>query len=191
MSSKKITIIASLLIIIACFLPWWGLICTFIPSSGERSYAFFISNPFFDSFVKVLVMYTEGSFTAAPSTILSGFTDTSFVAPFPLLLAVIIALIGGVIGLISFGNKKIAIVGSLVVLVGVILFIIFIATGTIPGGIDPTYFTDNGLNAFFGSFTRDVLLFHNANDLFGISFGPILALVGGLALLYGGFKGND
>jgi hypothetical protein len=181
-TSKRI-ILASIIVIISCFLPWWGLFSEFIPNSGENAYIIFVSNPFFDSFLKVFFF---GQDTFDLTNGLSGFVGDN-AASIVLLVAVIITLVGGALGIISLGNKKIALIAAGLVLVGVLIYIICLAVGQLPGLVNPEYFTDNGLNPIFGTHVRSVL-FGKTSDTFGINIGPILAGLAGLALLILAFK---
>ncbi|MHA1249994.1 MAG: hypothetical protein ACTSRP_08405 [Candidatus Helarchaeota archaeon] len=161
---KKIVIISAILIILSCFLPWWNLFCEVIPDSGDRSYALFISNPLFDSYIKIFITYTNDSSIIQGDLILQGVLDSNYTAQIPLLICVIVTLIGGIIGLISFGKKKIILISGLIALLGVILYIIFMATGTEPSGIDPNYFTDNNLVPIFGTFSREIFFIVKIGD---------------------------
>lgn len=183
-TSKRI-IAVSIIVIISCFLPWWVLFSEYIPGSGESSYLVFISNPFLDSFVKFF--YFGPEINLFSSMLHLNFYKSDAAASIVLLIAAIITLIGGVIGIISLGNKKIVLIAAAIVLVGVLIYLIGLAVGELPGLIDPTYFSDNGLNPIFGTHIRDFGV-DEASDTFGISFGPIIAGLAGLALLILGLK---
>lgn len=182
-TSKRI-ILASIIVIISCFLPWWGLITEYMPSSGDSSYVIFISNPMLDSFLKFFFFGPEVNLTLALAL---DFYSPDATASILLLIALIITLVGGALGIISLGNKKVALIAAALVLVGVLLYIIFLAVGQLPGFMDPNYFSDNGLNPIFGTHIRDFGA-DKASDTFGISAGPIIAALSGLVLLILAFK---
>ncbi len=183
--TTKWIILSSILVIISCFLPWWGLFCEYIPISGSSSYIFFLSNPFFDNFVKVIFI--------GPSTFdlddgLTNVFNGGQAASIILLIGVIITLIGGALGIISLGNKKIALIGAALVFAGIIIYIIGLLLGELPGMINPTYFTENELSPIFGKHIRTINIFNKASDTFGVSIGLILAAIGGTGLLISGFR---
>lgn len=183
-STSKRIILASIVVILSCFLPWWGLFSEYIPNSGDSSYLIFISNPILDSFLKFIFIGPEVNLTLALAL---DFYSADATASILLLIALIITLIGGALGIISLGNKKVALIAAALVLVGVLMYIIFLAVGQFPGFIDPEYFSDNELIPIFGTHIRDFGL-DKASDTFGISAGPIIAGLSGLVLLYLAFK---
>ncbi|MDD1778250.1 MAG: hypothetical protein LUQ65_08785 [Candidatus Helarchaeota archaeon] len=187
---KRAIAIAALLVIIASFLPWWWLFSEAIPSGADKTYGIFLSNPFFGNFFQMFYIFSENSSVLDLLTVHGSFVDLSITAPITLLIAVIISLIGGIIGLISLGKRKIAALGGLLVVLGVILYIVFVATGSMPGGVSLSYLNSEGLNPLLGTFNRSELG-TQYNHFFGIAIGCILALIGGLALLFSGLKGKD
>ena len=187
---KKAIVIAAILVMLSCFLPWWWLFSEAIPSGADKTYGIFLSNPFSGNFFQMFYIFSENSSILDLLTVHGSFLDLNITAPITLLIAVIISLIGGIIGLISLGKRKVAAVGGLLVVLGVILYIVFVVTGTVPGGVSLSYLNSEGLNPLFGTFDRNVLG-TQYNHIFGISIGCIMALIFGLVLLFSGLSGKD
>ncbi|MHA1265357.1 MAG: hypothetical protein ACTSRS_09005 [Candidatus Helarchaeota archaeon] len=182
--------IAALLVIIACFLPWWGLFSEAIPSGYDKTYTLFLSTPLFGDYQTLITVYTANSNVFDLFVINTGFLDRSIPASVELLIAVIISLLGGVVGLLSFRRKKGALIGGVLAIVGVALYMVFITMGILPAGVDASYFESQGLNPLFGTFTRNPPG-TTYNHLFGLSIGCIGALVFGVILFLSAFKGKD
>ena len=185
----KMIVITALLVIVACFLPWWVLMSVAIPSTGDKSYSLFLSNPFYGDFQVYLYMYTAGSSVIDIVFIHGSFLDINVPASAFLLVAIIIALAGGVLGVLSTGKKKVALISSILVILGPVLYLIFILIGTLPGGVNASYFESQGLNPLFGTFDRSVFT-TNFNHYFG-AIGCILTLILGVILLIGSFSGKE
>lgn len=185
--TKWITI-AALIVILACFLPWWALFSEAIPSGYDRTYTLFWSTPIFGDLQTLVTIFTPNSNVFDLLTINSGFLDRTITGPIALLISVILTLLGGIIGIISMRKKKIALIGGLLAVVGVVLYAIFIALGILPSGVDPAFFESNNLNPLFG--TLDRTIGSQLNHIFGLSLGWLLSLIFGFVLLFAAFKGE-
>jgi len=181
---SKTVIVAAALGIIACFLPWWWLFGEAVPNSGDSSYLIYLGNPFSGNYINLLSIYTQdGSWI---NTIISNatFLDPDVGANMFLLVAVIVSLIGGVIGVISLGkNKTVGIVGGVILLAGAALYILFISLGNVHPGIKATFFTDNNLNYLAGQGAQDIFLFGTFNFFYSISFGCFICLGSGIVVI--------
>ncbi|MHA1798868.1 MAG: hypothetical protein ACTSVY_10530 [Candidatus Helarchaeota archaeon] len=188
--STKLIIITAIIAIIACFLPWWMLISEAVPSSGDRTYSLFFSNPFQGNYLLQTLFFTANSSFLDILAINGSFIDTSITANNLLLMPVIISLVGGFVGIFSIGKKKIALVAGLLVIIGALLYVLFINFGILPAGVNITGFQDANLNPIFGTYDRSSVG-TNFNHFFGISIGCIMALIAGIIMVIASFKGKD
>ncbi len=183
--ATKPIIIASILAIIMCFLPWWTM---FIEAdiSGEITYLTLNFNPIYGAFTMLAALVSNA--TSFWSTLLGTGTLSLGTASDTLyLVAVIIVIVGGVIGIIGFGKKKITIVAGIVVIAGALLFILFLYMGLQITGINMDFFTNNDLNPIWGTYNPG----SNFDYSFGMSFGAIGALITGIAILILSAKADD
>ena len=184
-SLSKGVLFLSFLILIACFLPWWTL-CT---TSGTVTYLV-ISIPFFQNWhIELLfVPIGTGIIPGNPGT-LDGLINWNIQGSFYPILAVIISLLGGILGILSFGKKEITRIAGALVVAGTLIYIILIAFRILPPGVDATFYTSEGITPLFGIITSNIA--PQFQHIFGVSLGCYLTLCFGILLILISYKSSD
>ena len=188
-STKKIIII-SVIIIILTFLPWWSFFTEAVPDSGDRLYSLYSSNPFYGNFLSFIYFFAINASILDVAVMQGTLYDTDILFNMVSMVGVIMALAGGVVGIVSFGKKKVAIVGSLLAISGALVYMLMIYVGVMPPAFSYANFTAENINPIGGTFS-DSIFTTNFNHYFGVSIGCIGCLVAGVVLLIFSFKGKD
>ena len=184
--AKKPVIIACIIVIIMCLIPWWSIFME-INVSDELTYLALSVNPFYSgfAFLGALIGNDSGWWAILLSGSAFSFGTGGHMA---YLIAVIVSLIGAIIGIIGMGKKNITIVAGLLVLAGALLYMLFLYMGFQLTGVDMTFFTDNGVNPMWGTYTDTTF---DIRYTFGISIGCIVTLITGVVILFLSAKAND
>jgi len=184
--ATKPIIIACIIAIVACFIPWWSIFME-INVSNELTYIALSANPFYSGFAMMTALI--GNDSAWWAILLAGSAFSFGTAGnIAYMIAVIITLVGAIIGIIGLGKKNITILAGILVIAGALLYLLFLYMSLQLTGVDMTFFTDHGLNPMWGSYTDT---FFDIRYTYGLSVGCIMALVTGVAILVLSAKAKD